>query len=116
MRHKETEAFIGCVMGFIVILTAFIIGFLNANLGFVNLALMGGGFILMVISFISSQYYSGKVKTLMRNYSNLPEAVALNTASAPPTSNVCPICHRPLSFIEQNQTWYCFNCVYGSDK
>lgn len=27
-----------------------------------------------------------------------------------PSTNICPTCHHPLSFIEEYQAWYCFNC------
>jgi hypothetical protein len=28
----------------------------------------------------------------------------------PPSSNICPTCHHPLTFIDQYKAWYCFNC------
>lgn len=84
LRHKETEAYIGCIMGFVIFLAGLVIRLPStSSSGMVNLILMGGGFMLIMVSGISSQYYSNKRKSLMKK-SNVPNIVVPQTVVPPP--------------------------------
>jgi hypothetical protein len=106
LRHKETESYIGCIVGFVMFLAGFTIRFPSAA-GAANLALAAGGFLLIIVSGISSLYYSEKRKSLMKKISNAPN---VPSTIPPPPSNICPTCRHALTFIEQYKAWYCFNC------
>ena len=107
LRHKETEAYTGCIVGFVMFLAGIVIRFPSTITGVANLALMGGGLLLITVSGISSLYYSEKRKSLMKKISNAPN---VPSTIPPPPSNICPTCRHVLTFIEQYKAWYCFNC------
>jgi len=64
-RHKEIDATIGFVIGLIVFVASFVIR-LPLGSGLTNLGLMVSGLFIILISTISSQYYSSKRKNLMK--------------------------------------------------
>jgi divalent metal cation (Fe/Co/Zn/Cd) transporter len=67
-RHKETEAFVGCIVGLIVFLMGFVIRLPSGSpiAGFINFLLIISGIFIMIITAVSSQYYSNKRKNLLK--------------------------------------------------
>jgi hypothetical protein len=110
LRHKETEAFVGCILGVVVFLAGFIVQLPRSSpiAGLVNVALIGAGLFMMLMMAIFSQIYSSQRKKLTMKSPNMPNT--LTDTLLPPPSNTCPTCHHVLTFIEQYKAWYCFNC------
>jgi hypothetical protein len=111
LRHKETEAFVGCIVGVVVFIAGFMVQLPRSSpiAGITNLALLGAGLLIMIINAVFSQYYSNQRKKLMMKTPNMPNTLS-NPIPPPPPSNICPTCHHPLTFIDQYKAWYCFNC------
>jgi hypothetical protein len=106
LRHRETEAFVGCIVGVVVFLAGFIVQLPSGSpiAGFINFLLIAAGIFIMIIMAIFSQYYSRQRKKLMMQHPEVP-----NIIPAPP-SNICSTCHHALTFIEQYKAWYCSYC------
>ena len=66
-RHKETEAFVGCILGVVVFLMGFVVRLPSGSpiSGFINLLLIISGMFMMIIMAVFSQYYSNQRKKLM---------------------------------------------------
>ena len=67
-RHKETEAFVGCIAGLIVLLMGFVVRLPSGSpiAGFINLILIISGILIMTIMAVFSQYYSNQRKNLLK--------------------------------------------------
>jgi len=68
LRHKEMEAFVGCIVGLIVFLMAFVVRLPSSSpiAGFINFLLMVSGILIMIIMAVFSQYYSNKRKRVLK--------------------------------------------------
>jgi uncharacterized membrane protein YvbJ len=66
-RHKETEAFAGCILGVIVFLMGFVVRLPSSSplAGFLNVILIISGIVTMLTMALFSHHYSNRRKKLM---------------------------------------------------
>jgi uncharacterized membrane protein YvbJ len=67
-RHKETEAFVGCILGVVVFLMGFVIRLPSSSpiAGFINFLFIILGIVMMIIMAVFSQHYSNRRKNLLK--------------------------------------------------
>jgi len=67
LRHREMEAFVGCIAGLIVFLMGFVVRLPSGSpiAGFINLLLIISGILTMILMAVFSQYYSNQRKNLL---------------------------------------------------
>jgi hypothetical protein len=68
LRHKEMEAFAGCIVGLAVLLTGFVVRLPSGSplSGFLNFILMISGVLMTIAMAVFSQYYSNQRKNVLK--------------------------------------------------
>jgi uncharacterized membrane protein YvbJ len=68
LRHKETEAFAGCIVGLAVLLMGFVVRLPSGSplSGFLNFLLIISGIIMMIAMAVFSQHYSNQRKNVLK--------------------------------------------------
>jgi hypothetical protein len=76
-------------------------------IGGILITLAAGGIALAISGYVIHKYgfFRENAEVITRGVRNEEP----HPVPSPP-SNICPTCHQPLTFIEQREAWYCFNC------
>jgi hypothetical protein len=92
--------------------------------GQIILMTLGALMLLVHFGFLQSPWisflYTGQTPELFLiiGIGFLAEASLLEAVAFEPQQlNLCSTCHKPLIFIQQHNTWFCFNCEkYGKSE
>ncbi len=89
----------------------------------IMLMILGALMLLAYVGFLQTPWasllYTGQTPELflITGLVSLSAAMLLEAvAYEPQRSNLCATCHEPLTFIQQQNTWLCFNCKKHSSS